>query len=97
MRGMFALQTPEHWHQYIYRQNPDQDDLPEPQIARTIMVACDIRVARKKLLSISENINPAKDNSDEADTEKNAQWQDRFGVRTNHGKERVHEWMIRKP
>jgi len=34
------------------------------------MVACDIRVARKKLLSIFENITPGKDNSDEADTEK---------------------------
>ena len=34
------------------------------------MVACDIRVARKKLFSIFENINPGKDNSDEANTEK---------------------------
>ena len=97
MGAAFASQTPEHCHQQIDRQNSDQDDLPEPQIARTVVVACDIRVARKKLLSIFENINPAKDNSDEADTEKNAQWQDRFGVRTNHGKERAHEWMIRKP
>ena len=65
----------------IYRQNPNQDDLPEPQIARTIMVACDIRVARKTLFSIFENMNPSKDNSDEADTKKNPQWQDRIGFR----------------
>ena len=64
------LQTPEHCHQQIYRQNPDQDDLPEPQITGAVMIACDIRVARKKFFSIFENVNPGKDNSDEADTEK---------------------------
>jgi hypothetical protein len=64
------LQTPEHCHQQIYRQNPDQDDLPEPQITGAVMIACDIRVARKKIFSIFENVNPGKDNSDEADTEK---------------------------
>ena len=72
MRELFALQTPEHRHQQIYRQNPDQDHLPQPQIARAIMVGCDIRVARKKLFSIFENINAGKDNSDEADTKKTA-------------------------
>src|SRR4026207_2414907 len=92
-----TLQTPKHCHQQIYRQNPDQDDLPEPQITCAVMIACDIRVARKKFFSIFENVNPGKDNSDEADTEKNPQWQDRIGMRTNHGKERAHQWMIRKP
>jgi hypothetical protein len=47
------------------------------------MIACDIRVARKKVFSIFENVNPGKDNSDEADTEKNPQWQDRIGMRRN--------------
>jgi hypothetical protein len=34
------------------------------------MVACDMRVARKKLFAIFKNINPGKGNSDEANTEK---------------------------
>ena len=42
----------------------------------------------KSLFSIFENINPGKDNSDEADTEKNTQWQDRIGMRRNDSKER---------
>jgi len=61
------------------------------------MIAGDVRVARKKFFSIFENVNPGKDNGDEADTEKNPQWQDRFGVRRNDGQERAHQWMIRKP
>jgi len=84
MGAAFASQTPEHCHQQIDRQNPDQDDLPEPQIARTVVVACDIRVARKKLFSIFKNINAGKNNSEEANTEKNPQWQDGFGVRMSY-------------
>ena len=61
------------------------------------MVVCDMRVARKKLFAIFENVKSGKDDSDETDTEKNPEWQDRFGVRTNHGKERAPQWMIRKP
>ena len=90
-------QAPEHCHQQIYRQNPDQENLPEPQITGAVMIAVDIRVARKKSFSIFENVNPGKDNSDEANTKKNTQWQDRFGVRRNDGQERAHQWMIRKP
>jgi hypothetical protein len=53
-------QAPEHCHQQIYRQNPDQDHLPEPQITGAVMIAVDIRVARKKFFSIFENVNPAR-------------------------------------
>ena len=84
------LQTPEHCHQQIYRQNPDQDHLPEPQITGAVMIAYDIRVARKKVFSIFENVNPGKDNGDEADTEKNPQWQDRIGMRRNSSDPRTH-------
>ena len=87
-------QAPEHCHQQIYRQNPDQDDLPEPQITGAVMIACDIRVARKTLFSIFENVNPGKDNGDEADTEKNPQWQDRIGMRRNDSQERPHQWRF---
>jgi hypothetical protein len=53
--------------------------------------------ARKKLFAIFENVKSGKDDRDEANTKENAQWQDRFGMRTNHSKERAHQWMIRKP
>jgi len=62
-----------------------------------VMIAGDVRVARKKFFSIFENVKPGKDNSDEANTKTNTQWQDRFGVRRNDGQERAHQWMIRKP
>ena len=90
-------QAPEHCHQQIYRQNPDQDHLPEPQITGAVMIAGDIRVARKKFFSIFENVNPGKDNGDEADTEKNPQWQDRIGMRRNDSQERAHQWRFANP
>jgi hypothetical protein len=73
-----------------------QNDLPEPQITGAIMIGRDMWVAREKFFPILENVKSGKDNSDETNAEKNPQWQDRFGVRTNHGKERAHQWMIRK-
>jgi len=42
-------QAPEHCHQQVYRQNPDQDHLPEPQITGAVMVAGDIRGRAKKV------------------------------------------------
>jgi len=54
------------------------------------MIACDIRVARKKFFSIFENVSPGKDNSDEADTKKNPQWQDRIGMRRNDSDPQIH-------
>src|SRR5206468_4196562 len=41
-----ALQAPEHHDQQIDRQNPDQDDLPKPQIARAIVIGSNVWVAR---------------------------------------------------
>ena len=49
-------QTPEHHDQQIDRENPDQDDLPEPQIARAIVIGGNVWVARKKSLPVFEDV-----------------------------------------
>src|ERR1043165_1662512 len=52
----FVSQTPEHHDQQIDREDPDEDHLPEAQIARAIVIGCNVRVARKKSLPIFENV-----------------------------------------
>jgi hypothetical protein len=69
----------------------------QPQIARVVMIGCHVWITRKEIFAIFENVKSGKDDGDEANTKENPQWQDRFGVRTNHGKERAHQWMICKP
>ena len=57
------------------------------------MIGRDMWVAREKFFPILENVKSGKDNTDETNAEKNPEWQDRFGVRTNDCKERAHQWM----
>ena len=60
------------------------------------MIGRDMRVAREKSLPILEGVKSAKNDKNEAKAKEDAQCQDRFRVRMNHGKERAHQWMIRK-
>ena len=73
-------QTPEHHDQQIDRENPDQDDLPEPQIARAIVIGGHVWVAREKSLPVFEDVKSREDNNNKTNAEKNAQCQHRFGV-----------------
>jgi hypothetical protein len=73
-------QTPEHRDQQIDRENPDQDDLPKPQIARAIVIGGNVWVPRKKLLPVLEDVKSGEDNKHKTNAEKNTQCQDRFGV-----------------
>ena len=75
-----VLQTPEHHDQQIDRQNPDQDDLPKPQIARAIVIGGNVWVAREKSLPVFEDVKSREDNNNKTNAEKNAQSQHRFGV-----------------
>jgi len=75
-----VLQTPEHHDQQIDRENPDQDDLPEPQVARAIVIGGNVRVARKKSLPVFEDVKSCEDNNDKANAKKDAQRQHRVGV-----------------
>jgi len=73
-------QTPQHHDQQINRENPNEDDLPESQIARAIMIGRNVWVAREKSLSIFEDIESGEDNKNETDAEKNSQRYHRVGV-----------------
>jgi len=85
-----ASQTPEHRDQQIDRENPDQDHLPEPQIARAIVISGNVWVARKKFLPIFEDVKSREDNNHKANAEKNAQWQHRFGVGMSYRQQGIH-------
>jgi len=74
------LQTPEHHDEQIDRQNPGQDHLPEPQIARVIVIGRNVWVAREKSLPVFEDVKSREDNNNKSDSEKNTQRQHRFGV-----------------
>ena len=77
---MSVLQAPEHHGQQIDRQNPDQDDLPKPQIARAIVIGGNVWVAREKSLLVFKDVKSREDNNNKSDSEKNTQRQHRFGV-----------------
>jgi hypothetical protein len=77
-------QAPEHHDQQIDREDPDQNDLPEPQIARAIVIGGNLWVAREKSLSVLEDVKSGEDNNHKANAEKNAQCQYRFGVGMNY-------------
>jgi hypothetical protein len=83
-------QTPEHHDQQIDRENPDEDDLPEPQIARAIVIGGNVWVAREKLLSVFEDAKSREDNDHKANAEKNAQCQYRFGVGMSYCEQCLH-------
>ena len=88
-------QTPEHHDQQIDRENPDQDDLPEPQIARAIVIGGNVWVARKKSLPVFEDVKSREDYNHKADAKKYAQCQQRFRVGMDGCKDRIHLPLIR--
>src|SRR5207237_10720442 len=87
-------QTPEHHDQQIDRENPDRDDLPEPQIARAIVIAV-TSGSREKILAVFEDVKPREDYNHKTDAKKYAQCQQRFRVGMDGCKDRIHLPLIR--
>ena len=73
------LEPPKHHDEEIDREQPHEDHLPEPEIARRPVISGDLRVAIEKAFSDFENVNPAQQNEDEANAEDDAQSKD--GIR----------------
>ncbi len=73
---MQPLEPPKHHHEEIDCEQPDEDHLPEPEIARRPLIPGHLRVAIEKAFSDFENVNAARENEDEANAENNPQSKD---------------------
>ena len=51
VNSVALLEAPEHGHEQVDREQPDEDDLPEPQVARRPMVRRHLRVPIEKPFS----------------------------------------------
>jgi hypothetical protein len=74
-RRRAILEAPENSHEQIDGQQPDQNYLPQTQIACAVMIRHHLRIALEKLAMIFENVDADKEHERETETEEDAQWQ----------------------
>src|SRR5476649_1766904 len=80
-----ALQTPEHSHEQIDREQPDENHLPEPQIARRPVIGRHLGIAVEELFPDTENVDAGEQNKREAKAEENPQREDGIAVHMDDG------------
>jgi hypothetical protein len=83
----FLLQSPEHGHEQVDREQPDQDYLPESQVTRRPVIRHHLRIAIEETLPHAENVNSAQQHDGQADAEDDPQRQDRITVRVDDRQE----------
>src|SRR6478672_8912728 len=71
-----ASEVDQRHDQEIHGEDPDQDHLPQPQIARAVMIRGNIRVAVEEPFPNPENVKAAEENDDEQRAEYDPQKKD---------------------
>jgi hypothetical protein len=79
------LKSPEHGHEEINGEQPDQDHLPQPQIARCPVVCHHLRIAIEQSLPNPKDVNATEKNDRKTDAKNNPESQDRFTVSMDNG------------
>ena len=80
-----SLHLPKRHDQEIHRENPDEDHLPEPQIASAVVIAGNFRVAVEKAFSDTQNVKTGEENDHQADAEDDSQRDNGISMLVNDG------------
>jgi hypothetical protein len=86
--GRDSLHLPKRHDQQVHGKDPDEDDLPESQIAGAVMVAGHFRVAVKEALPNSQNVKACAEHDRQGDAEYDSKRDHGIGVLVDDGKER---------
>jgi len=94
---LLPRQSPEHRHEQIDREQPDQDHLPEAQVARGPVLGRHFRIAVEQPFSNPKNIDTAREHEHEAKAENDSQREYRIMVRVDdrQGREaHCGKWLV---
>jgi hypothetical protein len=68
-----SLDAEQHRDQKFHRQDPDQQNLPKPQVPRRPVISSDVRVPIKPVFPMPQDMDSNKKHRDQANAEKNSQ------------------------
>ena len=97
LRQATLLQPPEHREQEIDREQPNENYLPEAQVARRPMVGHHFRISIEESFSDAEDVGARHENDYQTDAEHDPQCQYRIAVRMDDCKRRKVHHRKRSP